>query len=103
MSLIDNRNLSTGFRGKRRMSESEWTRLLLRHGEAELADSERRWLAAGKDTGAAATAPSAPVQDGPGEAVARARPPAPGHTPQPRKRRLRLRREKADTLEASSW
>jgi hypothetical protein len=37
--------LRGGFRRDRAMSESEWTKLLLERGEAELARSEKRGLA----------------------------------------------------------
>jgi pyruvate/2-oxoglutarate dehydrogenase complex dihydrolipoamide acyltransferase (E2) component len=46
--LIDNRNLAAGLKGRSPMNEDQFTRLLLERGEAELAESEKRWRAASK-------------------------------------------------------
>ena len=80
MALIDNHNLTTGIRGRRQMNESELTKLWIERGVADLAPSEKRWLAAGTVTTTAT--PAATTQDGPGEKVARAKPSTPGPTPQ---------------------
>ena len=42
MALISSGSISEGLSGRRRLSESDWTKLLLRHGYAELGASEER-------------------------------------------------------------
>jgi hypothetical protein len=64
MALISNGRITAGLSGNRQMSESEWTKLLLERGEAELAKSEKRWLAASKslDKAVSQTAAEPPAE-----------------------------------------
>jgi hypothetical protein len=72
VALISNGRINDGLSNRRDYDESAWTKLLLERGEAELADSEKRWLAASKSVDQPAVSPT-PAEPPTGGLYARTR------------------------------